>query len=410
MSDTNSQPKAFPAQMPREKPDRPLSAAMQRWYDTRGGIQDYENPFYTNFKYSRVTGIGADETTSRRDPSKVLKINGKYYVWYTRRHTKYGPVSRDRLHEADDERPAVDWDLADIAYATSDDGFQWEEQGIAVHRAPKGTFGDRSLSTPDVLAYGGRFFLFYQTFTTMWRQYDCVGVSMAWADSPDGPWTRTDEPVVPAGAAGDWDGCAVHDPYPLVYQGKIWLYYKGHPGDKTGDSLRIAQGVAIAEDPFGPYVKSPLNPTHHSGHETMLWPFKEGIAMLCILDGPEKNTVQYAPDGLNFSPMAHVQMPPIAPGPFCPDAFADNGDGRGIHWGLSHINPVGGGGGGLGFNCHILRWDCALSRDIVRPEFKRNTQRFDSDTWFQRMTALPEDWRARILAEQSATDRETILK
>ena len=50
MSDTNSQPKAFPAQMPREKPDRPLSAAMQRWYDTRGGIQDYENPLLHQFQ------------------------------------------------------------------------------------------------------------------------------------------------------------------------------------------------------------------------------------------------------------------------------------------------------------------------------------------------------------------------
>ena len=34
--------------------------------------------------------------------------------------------------KANDTIPSVDWDLADIAYATSIDGFHWEEQGVAV--------------------------------------------------------------------------------------------------------------------------------------------------------------------------------------------------------------------------------------------------------------------------------------
>ena len=33
-------------------------------------------------------------SVSRRDPSKVLKIGDTYYVWYTRRRTKYMPVGR----------------------------------------------------------------------------------------------------------------------------------------------------------------------------------------------------------------------------------------------------------------------------------------------------------------------------
>ncbi len=396
---------AFPGILPAEKPTaRPLSTAMQRLYDMWTPKQDIGNPFYTVFKYSRVTGIGADESelsVTRRDPSKILKINDTYYVWYTRRRTKYPPVGRLNIDQGSDEIPIVDWDLADICYATSKDGFNWQEQGVAVPRAPKGTYGDRSLSTPDVLAFGGRYYLYYQTFTTMWRQNDCVSVSVAVADSPDGPWTRLDRPVIPQGAAGAWDSCAIHDPYPLVYKGKIWLYYKGSPADKSPGSLKLGHGVAIADQPEGPFVKSELNPVANSGHETMLWPYEGGIASLLIRDGAEKDTVQYAADGLNFKPMAHVQLSPNAPGPFCADAFADNGDGRGISWGLSHIHSRSGG-------LYIVRFDCSLSKDSFRREFKTSNIHFGEETWFQPATALPAEWRARILAEQSDSDKPTI--
>ncbi len=399
---------AFPGFLPKEKPtDRPLSAAMHRLYDMWTPEQDAGNPFYTTFRYSPVTGIGIDDTAlsvSRRDPSKVLKIGGTYYVWYTRRRSKYMPVGRFNIDKANDEIPVVDWDLADICYATSKDGFNWEEQGVAVPRAPKGNYGDRSLSTPDVLVFDGRYYLYYQTFTTMWRQNDCVNVSAAWSDSPDGPWTRLDRPVIPQGAPGEWDSCAIHDPYPLIYKGKVWLYYKASPIDKTPGNLRLAQGVAIADHPAGPFVKSDLNPVTNSGHETMLWPYEGGIAALLIQDGPEKDTIQFAPDGLNFEPKAHVQLSPHAPGPFCPDAFADNGDGRGITWGLSHIIPQT---PNTNKGLYIVRFDCALSRDADRPEFKRSNLHWHEASWFQPEVKLPEAWRQRILAEQADFDKAT---
>ena len=409
MSDKEKPQSAFPGRLPTKMPaDRPLSAASRRLYEMWAAQQDIDNPFYTTFRYSRITGIGKDESdysVSRRDPSKVLRIGNTYYVWYTRRRTKVHPLGRNNIDEANDEIPVVDWDLADICFATSNDGFNWKEQGIAVPRAPKGSYGDRSLSTPDILVYGGRYYLYYQTFTTMWRENDCVNVSMAWSDSPDGPWTRLDRPVIEQGAPGEWDSCAIHDPYPLLYQGKVWVYYKGAPADKSRGNLLRAQGVAMADKPEGPYIKSELNPISNSGHETMLWPWKGGIASLLILDGPEKNTVQFAPDGLNFEPKALVTLPPVAPGPFCPDAFADNGDGRGVTWGLSHINPLG---GGPDQGCYIIRFDCDLSRDVHRTEFKGSNVRYSEDTWFQRATELPDEWKARILLEQGRIDKATI--
>ena len=78
----------FPCVMPDEKPtDRPLSAAMHRLYDIYGKRGDNENEFYSIFKYTKVTGVGSEERITRRDPSKVIRINGKYYVWYTLRNT-----------------------------------------------------------------------------------------------------------------------------------------------------------------------------------------------------------------------------------------------------------------------------------------------------------------------------------
>jgi len=122
-------------------------------------------------------------------------------------------------------------------------------------------------------------------------------------------------------------------------------------------------------------------------------------------DGAEKNTVQYAPDGLNFEVKSHLQLPPRAAGPFCPDLFADNGDGRGITWGLCHIHPRGtAGDGGL----ILARFDCDLSRDVDRPAFKRNNLHFDENTYFQRQMALPAGWKQEILEQRADLDRETI--
>ena len=84
-------------------------------------------------------------------------------------------------------------------------------------------------------------------------------------------------------------------------------------------------------------MKSPVNPVTNSGHETCLFPYGEGVLAICGHDGPEKDTIQYAADGLNFDVVAHVTLPPLAAGPFAPDSYCDTREGKGITWGLSHI-------------------------------------------------------------------------
>ena len=161
-SGENNLNKPFPAKLPLEKPtDRPLSAAMHRLYDRWNPHGDRANELFSHFKYSPLAGFSYENSTSRRDPSKVLKIDGMYYVWYTHRQTAAPPSGPQ---QATDTIPSYDWDLAEIWYATSVDGFTWTEQGVAIKRLPKPRYGWRSVSTPDVLVWDGKYYLYYQGF------------------------------------------------------------------------------------------------------------------------------------------------------------------------------------------------------------------------------------------------------
>ncbi len=350
----------FPFELPKTKPNRKLSAAMQRNYDGYPAPRPEENELYSQFKYTELKGFdyhNHDGTVSRRDPSKVIFANGKYYVWYTHRNTPTPPMGALKCN---DTIPSSDWDLCEIWYATSTDGFTWKEEGVAIPRPPKPMVGCRSVATADVLLWKGKYYLYYQGFNepSGMRGDDCP-VAMSSADSPDGPWTPLNQVVIPNGAPGEWDQYSIHDPYPLVYKGKIYLYYKSDFDGKP--NLVRMQGLAIADNPTGPFKKCELNPVLNSGHETTLFPFKEGIAALTIRDGNEHYTIQYASDGINFNIAAITSFLPDAAGPFIPDAFTNTKYGRGITWGISHFTTVT----DWATNHAILtRFDCDLSLDV----------------------------------------------
>jgi hypothetical protein len=78
----------------------------------------------------------------------------------------------------------------------------------------------------------------------------------------------------------------------------------------------------------------------NSGHEVCVWHYKGGIAALLTTDGPEKNTFQYAPDGINFEIMAVLKGAPEALGLY----RGDNPDEHplaSLRWGLCHVDHGG---------------------------------------------------------------------
>ncbi len=316
---------------------------------------DYvENDWYRVFNQMKpLKGDLAHEPgVVRRDPSAMIMENGKYYVWYSKSVGKTdgfgGDVENDKVFP---------WDRCDIWYATSEDGWTWKEEGIAVPRGEKGAYDDRSVFTVEIMKHEDMYYLCYQTIKSPYDVRTKNEVGLAWASSPNGPWEKSKEPILKPADNGVWEGTEqnrflvekkgdfdshkVHDPCILPHNGKFYLYYKG---EQMGEEIlfggrQIRHGVAVADNPKGPYVKSKYNPISNSGHEICVWPVDGGIASLITTDGPERNTFQWAADGINFEIRGAVK------GANMPHAIGLNrtievgGDNptKIFDWGLSHV-------------------------------------------------------------------------
>lgn len=293
-------------------------------------------PGFKGFTYSPA--IPFEEGVTRRDPSPVIRVDGVYYVWYSR-----------TTHSADGYS-------ASIWYATSKDGFTWREEGEALAKGPAGAFDEHAVFTPTILVAGGRYFLFY---TAVPEPFDNdnggpkgtrTAIGVASADSPRGPWQRfPGNPVLcPSDDPSDFDSMRVDDSCLIVREGKYWMYYKGRQAGHSPGETKM--GLAISESPLGPYVKCAENPVLDSGHEVCVWPHGAGVGCMVCNVGPQGNTLQYSDDGVHFRKIV-TAVPPKAPGPYRLDNFQD-GFGPGITWGLA-----------MGLDAHwpyLVRFNCDL--------------------------------------------------
>ncbi|WOO40855.1 enolase C-terminal domain-like protein [Rubellicoccus peritrichatus] len=324
-----------------------LSAASQRALNYTKGPE-----WFCEIRSKDITGdLAVNESGMiRRDPSAVIQTeDGLYHVWYS----KSTGISHG-FNTGDDNNKTFPWDYSEVWHATSKDGWHWEEQALAVGQGEPGAYDDRSVFTPEVLAHEGKYYLVYQVVQSPYKCRSMEHISMAVADSPYGPWTKVPGPIVKTSADGEWEGeednrfavsrkgsfdsHKVHDPCLMAYNGKFYLYYKGEPmGEQMFFGGRETKwGVAIADKPEGPYVKSPFNPITNSGHEVCVWHYNGGIAAMLTTDGPEKNTLQWSPDGINFEIQSVIKGAPEANGLFrTPDT--DKGPLEGLRWGLCHI-------------------------------------------------------------------------
>ena len=294
--------------------------------------------------------LAYEEGVIRRDPSAMIMEDGKYYVWYSK---GVGPTQG---FDGDVENEKVfPWDRCDIWYATSEDGITWKEEGIAVARGKKGEYDDRSVFTVEIMKHEDMYYLSYQTVKSPYNKRVKNQIGLAWSTSPNGPWTKSKEPILSPADNGVWEGDdpndrfsvkkkgdfdshKVHDPCILPFNGKFYLYYKGEQmGEEiTFGGRQIRHGVAIADNPKGPYVKSPYNPISNSGHEICVWPYNGGIASLITTDGPEKNTIQWAKDGVNFNIMSSIPSPPHAIG-LNRAVDSEKEPTEVLKWGLTHV-------------------------------------------------------------------------
>ena len=271
--------------------------------------------------YSEAKGIGAETGVMRRDPSDIIKVGDLYYVWYSK-----GEIA-----------PGYD---ATIWHATSPDGFDWTEQGIALAKGEPGSWEGASVFTPNILVAEWRYWLFYtgtsRKFGKGFNPDSKIGIAVS--DSPDGPWERlaSNPALTNIQNPKDFDSHLIDDACLIVHGGKYWFYYKGRQLGKSPAQTKM--GVAIADKPQGPYVRHPGNPIIQGNHEVLVWPQGKGVAAMIGTVGPKGITksILYAEDGLNFSKTHNIINVPTAAGAFRPEAFTDSGQGTRIEWGV-HI-------------------------------------------------------------------------
>ena len=86
---------------------------------------------FCEFKYTDM--IPHEQGITRRDPSPVIFAKGLYYVWYSKTNKSY------------DGYPA------DIWYATSKDGYNWQEAGPALLKGKFDEFDGYGVFTPSII-------------------------------------------------------------------------------------------------------------------------------------------------------------------------------------------------------------------------------------------------------------------
>lgn len=285
------------------------------------------------FTYQTVSGIGLDSLYNRRDNSDIIKVGDTYYIWYSRM-----------------DRPVTAGYWATIWYATSkDEGYSWQEQGMALGLGAGGQFDSHSVFTPNILAHEGKYYLYYTgvkpTPGNPNREFegnhttDFTAIGLAVADNPDGPFKRVDNnPVLSASEnPEDFDSYRVDDASLLVKDQQISLYYKGRSLIHGAQGPKLTEmSVAYADHPAGPFVKHKGSLLDKS-HEVLIWKKDEGVASLASIS----QTINYAVDGVHFSVLVDsLTNIPKAPGLYRPD-LEGNLDTATPGWGIAMKSKKG---------------------------------------------------------------------
>lgn len=288
------------------------------------------------FRYENVTGIGNEAGVCRRDPSDVIKVGDRYYIWYSR-VAKGQPLYPSGYH-------------ATVWYAVSDDaGHTWVEKGEAVGKGKSGEFDSTATFTPNILSWHGKYYLYYTAvgdgFTNRgYSDNERTVIGLAVSDSPDGPWTKLPKPILESTRdPKQFDSFRVDDACLRGVDGKVWLYYKGRSWQGQS-GFGTPMGLAVADRPEGPYQRvHEGKPVQTGGHEVQIWEQDDGVCSIVANLPPHGNTLRFSPDGLEFDSQIVANFrpcSPLAPGLFRPELTGDKVESR-QRWGIAMATYAG---------------------------------------------------------------------
>lgn len=253
-----------------------------------------------------IPALAAVPEFDRHDPSNIVRVADRYWVYYTRNIDDHADVT--------------------VHVASSADGVAWEDHGLALGPGAPGAWDESGTIAPYVVPHEGMLYLFYTGFQNGDLATRDLGVAVA--EHPLGPWTRFDEnPVLRRDPDPEaWDSGMLGDSNVIFREGRWWLYFKARRDLETPRETRI--GVATAPHLTGPYEKHPANPLF-PGHAFSAWVHRDGVAALCGVISP---AVLWSQDGLQF--VEAGTMPNYSTGLYCPGNFGDGINPRGVRWGL----------------------------------------------------------------------------
>lgn len=202
-----------------------------------------------------ATAIFSDPEFNIWCGSAIRGDDGTYHLYYSRWPRALGHLA---------------WvSHSEIAHAVSDSPFgPWRHQSVILP-ARGSTFWDGSCThNPTVVRYKNQFYLYYmgnrgdgRTGPALnWDHRNRQRIGVAVADSPAGPWARSDRPLIDVSPENDApDSLVVTNPSVcLVPEGGALLIYKAvgrrNPLPFGGPVTHL---VATADDPAGPFRKRP---------------------------------------------------------------------------------------------------------------------------------------------------------
>lgn len=135
-----------------------------------------------------------------------------------------------------------------VTYLTSPDGLEWT------------LVGDEPVITKDEVPYAGRLImassviveddgtwvLYFYTWDNSSAPIGEGTIGRATAESPEGPWTADEKPLLVKGSEDAWDNQQVGVPSVVKYDDMYYMYYSGFASSGGFDQMRI--GLATSED------------------------------------------------------------------------------------------------------------------------------------------------------------------
>ena len=162
---------------------------------------------------------------------KVRRFNNKWYLWY---------VAGTRWQEYEGKVEAV----YKIRMAISDDGFNWERNGIDLIEDTLEV--DECQACPDVFYYKNRYHMFFCYKYSLNFRNNNRGYRIGYAASDDLiNWIRDDTKAGISISDNGWDDQSIAYPHVFEVDGKVYMLYIGNQVGRYGFGLAKLESYIV---------------------------------------------------------------------------------------------------------------------------------------------------------------------